>query len=38
LESVPELSLKLKEPNTKEWKFEDMVKDAEQAMVLVLVH
>jgi hypothetical protein len=38
LESVPEVSAKLKEPNTKERKFEDMVKDAEQAAVLVLVY
>jgi hypothetical protein len=35
LESVPEVSAKLKEPNTKEQKFEDVVKDAEQAAVLV---
>ena len=38
LESVPEVAAKLKEPNTKERKFEDMVKDAEQAAVLVLVY
>jgi hypothetical protein len=38
LESVPELSAKLKEPNTKERKFEDVVKDAEKAAVLVLVY
>ena len=38
LESVPEVSTKLKEPNTKERKFEDVVKDAEQAAVLVLVY
>jgi len=38
LESVPEVSAKLKEPNTKERKFEDVVKDAEQAAVLVLVY
>jgi S1-C subfamily serine protease len=38
LESVPEVSAKLKEPNTKEQKFEDVVKDAEQAAVLVLVY
>ncbi len=36
LESVPEVSAKLKEPNTKERKFEDVVKSAEQAAVLVL--
>jgi len=28
---VPEVSAKLKEPNTKERKFEDVVKSAEQA-------
>jgi len=38
LESVPEVSAKLKEPNTKERRFEDVVKDAEQAAVLVLVY
>ncbi len=38
LESVPEVSANLKEPNTKERKFEDMVKSAEQAAVLVLVY
>jgi hypothetical protein len=38
LESVPEVSAKLKEPNTKEQKFEDVVKSAEQAAVLVLVY
>ena len=38
LESVPEVSAKLKEPETKERKFEDMVKEAEQAAVLVLVY
>ncbi|MBI3416473.1 MAG: SEL1-like repeat protein [Verrucomicrobia bacterium] len=38
LESVPEVSAKLKEPNTKERKFEDVVKFAEQAAVLVLVY
>ena len=37
LESVPEVSAKLKEPNTKERKFEDVVKSAEQAAVMVLV-
>jgi len=37
LESVPEVSAKLKEPETKERKFEDVVKAAEQAAVLVLV-
>jgi hypothetical protein len=38
LESVPAVSAKLKEPNTKEMKFEDVVKAAEQAAVLVLVY
>ena len=38
LESVPEVAAKLKEPNTKDRKFEDVVKDAEQAAVLVLVY
>jgi len=38
LESVPEVSAKLKEMNMKERKFEDVVKDAEQAAVLVLVY
>ena len=38
LESVPEVSAKLKEPNMGERKFEDVVKDAEKAAVLVLVY
>jgi len=38
LESVPEVSAKLKEPNPGERKFEDVVKSAEQAAVLVLVY
>jgi len=38
LESVPDVSAKLKEPQTKERKFEDVVKSAEQAAVLVLVY
>jgi TPR repeat protein len=38
LESVPEVSAKLKEPYTKEQKFEDVVKSAEQVAVLVLVY
>ncbi len=38
LESVPEVAAKLKEPNTKEKKFEDVVKEVEQAAVLVLVY
>jgi hypothetical protein len=37
LESVPDVANKLKEPNTKEEKFEDVVKDAQAAAVLVLV-
>jgi hypothetical protein len=38
LESVPEVSAKLKEPNPKERKFEDVVKNAGPAAVLVLVY
>ena len=38
LESVPEVAAKLKEPETKERKFEEVVKSAEQAAVLVLVY
>jgi hypothetical protein len=38
LESVPEVSSKLKEPNAKEMKFEGVVKNAEQAAVLVLAY
>ena len=38
LESVPEVAAKLREPNTKDRKFEDVVKAAEQAAVLVLVY
>jgi uncharacterized protein len=38
LESVPEVAAKVKEPNTKDRKFEDVVKSAEQAAVLVLVY
>ncbi|MEO6183686.1 MAG: serine protease, partial [Verrucomicrobiota bacterium] len=38
LESVPEVSAKLKEPNTKERKFDDVVSDAEKAAVLVVVY
>lgn len=37
LESVPEVAAKLKEPNAKERKFEDVVREVEQAAVLVLV-
>ena len=38
LESVPEVAAKLREPNTRDRKFEDVVKYAEQAAVLVLVY
>ena len=38
LESVPDLAKKLKEPNTKEEKFEDVVRSAQDAAVLVLVY
>ena len=38
LESVPAVSAKLKEPETKAQKLEDVVKSAEQAAVLVLVY
>ena len=38
LESVPEVAAKLKELNTKDQKFEDVVKSAEKAAVLVLVY
>jgi S1-C subfamily serine protease len=38
LESVPEVSAKLNEPETKERKFEEVVKAAEQAAVLVLAY
>ena len=38
LESVPDVAAKLKEPRTAERKFEEVVKDAEQAAVLVLVY
>ena len=38
LESVPEVSARLREVNVKERKFEDVVKSAEQAAVLVLVY
>jgi hypothetical protein len=36
--SVPEVAAKLKEPSAKDKKFEDVVKEAEQAAVLVLVY
>ena len=38
LESVPEVDAKLKDPNTKEESFEDVVKSAQGAAVLVLVY
>jgi hypothetical protein len=38
LESVPDVANKLKEPNTKEEKFEDVVKNAQAAAVLILVY
>jgi hypothetical protein len=38
LESVPAISAKLKAPSTADRKFEDVVKSAEQAAVLVLVY
>ena len=38
VESVPEVSAKHKEPENKERRFEDVVKDAENAAVLVLVY
>ena len=38
LESVPAVSAKLKASNTKEEKFEDVIKSAQQAAVLVLVY
>jgi len=38
LESVPDVSAKLKEPNMKDEPFEDVVKSAQDAAVLVLVY
>jgi len=38
LDSVPEVASKLKEPNIKDEKFEDVVKSAKDAAVLVLVY
>ena len=38
LESVPDVAKKLKKPNTKDEKFEDVVKSAQDATVLVLVY
>jgi hypothetical protein len=37
-ESVPDVDAKLKAPNTADEKFEDVVKSAQQAAVLVLVY
>jgi hypothetical protein len=38
LESVPDVSAKLKQPNTQDNKFEDVVISAQRAAVLVLVY
>ncbi len=38
LESVPDVAAKLKDPNTKDEAFEDVVKSAQDAAVLVLVY
>ncbi len=38
LESVPDVEAKLKAPNTADEKFEDVVKAAQDAAVLVLVY
>src|SRR6266446_7039763 len=38
LESVPEVAAKLKEPNVKDMKFDDVVEQAKEAAVLVLVY
>jgi hypothetical protein len=38
LESVPGVEAKLKAPNTKDERFEDVVKSAQAAAVLVLVY
>jgi TPR repeat protein len=38
LESVPEVAAKLKEPNAKDMKFDDVVEQAKEAAVLVLVY
>jgi hypothetical protein len=38
LESVPDVDAKLKTPNTKDEKFEEVVKSAQNAAVLVLVY
>jgi hypothetical protein len=38
LKAVPEVSARLKEPNSKDEPFEDLVKSAQDAAVLVLVY
>ena len=38
LESVPDVAAKLKEPSTKDEPFEDVVKSAQEAAILVLVY
>jgi hypothetical protein len=38
LEALPELAAKLKEPNSRGRKFEDVVKEAQEAAALVLVY
>jgi hypothetical protein len=38
LESVPDVDAKLKKPNTADEKFEEVVKSAQDAAVLVLVY
>jgi S1-C subfamily serine protease len=38
LESVPDVANKIKDPSTKDEKFEDVVKDAQNATVLILVY
>jgi S1-C subfamily serine protease len=38
LESVPDVSAKLKDPNVKDEKFEDVVRSAQNAAVLILVY
>jgi TPR repeat protein len=38
LESVPEIAAKLKEPNAKDMKFDDVVEQAKEAAALVLVY
>jgi hypothetical protein len=38
LESVPEVSAKLTAPSTRERKFEDIVKETQEASALVLVY